>query len=85
VPQVYLGAPEMKPQGVQFAPKTLAAFERISLDPGEEREVSMHVPMRAFEYWSVREKRWVKTSGQRTLLVGTSSRTLLLSQSIFVP
>jgi beta-glucosidase len=85
VPQVYLAAPETKPQGVQFAPKTLAAFERISLEPGEEREVSMHVPMRAFEYWSVSEKRWVKTTGQRTLLVGTSSRTLPLSQPVLTP
>jgi beta-glucosidase len=82
VPQVYLTAPANKPQGVQFAPKTLVAFERVSLDPGEEREVSLHVPLRAFQYWSVTEKRWVKTTGPRTLLVGTSSRTLPLSQAI---
>lgn len=85
VPQVYLAAPEMKPRGVQFAPKILAAFERVSLDPGEERDVSMHVPLRAFQYWSVSEERWVKTTGQRTLLVGTSSRTLPLSQSVLAP
>jgi beta-glucosidase len=85
VPQVYLAAPEMKLQGVQFAPKTLAAFDRVSLDPGEEREVAMHVPLRAFQYWSASEKRWVKATGPRTLLVGTSSRTLPLSQSVSVP
>jgi beta-glucosidase len=85
VPQVYLAAPRVKPQGVQFAPKTLVAFERVSLDPGEEREASMHVPLRAFQYWSVSEKQWLKTSGERTLLVGTSSRALPLSQAITLP
>jgi beta-glucosidase len=84
VPQVYLAAPETKPQGVQFAPKTLTNFERVSLEPGEEREVSMHVALRAFQYWSVSEKQWVKTTGQRTLLVGTSSKALPLSQSLSV-
>jgi beta-glucosidase len=82
VPQVYLAAPESKPQGVQFAPKTLVAFDRVSLNPGEEREVSLHVPVRAFEYWSVNEKQWVKTTGPRTLLVGTSSRELPLRETI---
>jgi beta-glucosidase len=85
VPQVYLAAPRVKPQSVQFAPKAFAAFERVSLGPGEEREVSMHVPLRAFQYWSVSEKKWLKTSGERTLLVGTSSRALPLSQAITLP
>ena len=48
VPQVYLDAPEMKPQGVQFAPKTLVAFDRLTLQPGEEREVTLEVAPRAF-------------------------------------
>jgi beta-glucosidase len=85
VPQVYLTAPETKPDGVRFAPKTLAAFERVSLEPGQEREASMHVPVRAFQYWSVGEKQWKKTTGQRTLLVGNSSRTLPLSKAVSLP
>ena len=78
VPQVYLEAPSSKPAGVQFAPRTLVAFDRITLAPGEERRVSMHVQLRAFQYWSVTQKQWVKPEGSRTLLVGTSSRTLPL-------
>jgi beta-glucosidase len=79
VPQVYLTAPSTKPAGVQFAPKTLVAFDRVSLNPGEERSLSLHVPLRAFEYWSVETRQWVKPDGPRTLLVGTSSRALPLS------
>jgi beta-glucosidase len=82
VPQVYLGAPSVKPAGVQFAPKTLAAFDRVSLSPGEERRISLHVAPRAFQYWSVAGKAWVNPPGSRTILVGTSSRDLPLTAVI---
>ncbi len=78
VPQVYLAAPSEKPAGVQFAPRTLVAFDRVSLGAGEERRVSLHVAPRAFQYWSVEKKQWVKPEGPRTLLVGSSSRELPL-------
>jgi len=82
VPQAYLEAPSAKPAGVQFAPKTLVAFDRVSLNPGEERRVWLHVTPQAFEYWSVDAKQWRKPDGPRTLLVGTSSRTLPLQAII---
>ena len=78
VPQVYLEAPASKPAGVQFAPKTLVAFDRVTLGVGEEREVTLHVSPRAFEYWSVKQNKWVRAVGPRTILVGSSSRELPL-------
>jgi beta-glucosidase len=78
VPQVYLDAPAQQPQGVQFAPKTLAAFDRVTLKPGESKDVKMHVAPRGLEYWSVADKRWVR-SDARTVRVGSSSRDLKLS------
>ena len=72
VPQVYLDAPLQKPDGVQFAVKTLAAFERVTLAPGESREVRMHVAPRSLEYWSAAEGKWVR-AGDRTVEVGSSS------------
>ncbi|WP_348268054.1 glycoside hydrolase family 3 C-terminal domain-containing protein [Edaphobacter paludis] len=77
VPQVYLDAPLQRPEGVQFAPKTLAAFERVTLGVGETEEVRMHVAPRSLEYWSVAENRWVR-SGERRVRVGGSSRDLKL-------
>ena len=41
VPQVYMKAPESKADGAQFAPKTLVAFDRITLGAGEERDVTL--------------------------------------------
>ena len=79
VPQVYLDAPANKPPNVQFAPKTLVAFDRVTLRPGEEREVTMQVAPRAFEYWSVDAKEWVKPTGSRILRVGSTSQNLPLT------
>jgi beta-glucosidase len=77
VPQVYLDAPEQRPEGVQFAVRTLAAFERITLRSGEMKTVSLHVAPRRLEYWSVAENRWVR-AGSRQVRVGPSSRDLKL-------
>jgi beta-glucosidase len=77
VPQVYLDAPEQRPEGVQFAMKTLAAFDRVTLAPGQSREVRMHVAPRRLDYWSVAEKRWVRSAARR-VRVGSSSRDLKL-------
>jgi len=79
---VYLEAPETKPAGVQFAPKTLAAFDRLTLKPDEEREITLQVAPRAFEYWSVATNQWVKPAGARALLVGDSSRALPLHAEV---
>jgi beta-glucosidase len=80
--QAYLKAPDNKPSGAQFAPITLAAFDRISLQPGEEREVTLHIERRAFEYWSTDKKAWVKPAGPRTVMVGSSSRQLPLTTHV---
>lgn len=81
VPQVYLDAPEQRPAGVQFAVRTLAAFDRVTLRPGETKEVSMHVSPRSLEYWSIAENRWIR-SGARRVSVGSSSRDLKLNANI---
>ena len=82
VPQAYLEAPATRPAGAQFAPKTLAAFDRITLAPGEEREITLQIAPRTFEYWSTAENKWRKPTGPRTLLVGNSSRDLPLKAQV---
>ncbi len=78
VPQVYLDAPNPAPKGAQFAPRTLAAFTRVTLGPGETRVVKMYVAPRALEYWSVTESRWVRATPRR-VHVGASERDLRLA------
>jgi beta-glucosidase len=79
VPQVYLGAPGQAPAGAQFAVRTLAAFERIPLRPGQRRDVSLHVPMRELQYWDSGAQRWQLPGSRRAVYVGASSRDLRLT------
>lgn len=81
VPQVYLDAP--RPQGdAQFALRTLAGFERVSLAAGKEITVRVKVPKRSFEFWSVAGSDWVVAPGPRTVEVGSSSRHLTLHATL---
>jgi beta-glucosidase len=73
--QAYLDAPEHRPEGVQFAVRTLAAFDRVTLQPGESKEVTMHISPRSLEYWSASEHGWI-LSVPRQIRVGPSSREL---------
>jgi len=82
VPQVYLGAPETMPEGVQFAVRALAAFDRVHVAAGETKTVTLHVAARQLQYWSTKEQRWVTASGKRELSVGGSSRSLPLREEI---
>ncbi|HEY2121899.1 MAG TPA: glycoside hydrolase family 3 C-terminal domain-containing protein [Candidatus Acidoferrum sp.] len=80
VPQIYLDAPAQHPTGVQFATRTLAAFDRITLNPGESKTVTLHIFPRSLEYWSTTEARWLRAT-PRTIRAGASSRDLKLSAS----
>ncbi len=80
VPQVYIGAPADAPDGVQFPVRSLVAFDRIHLAPGETRTLSLHVAERQLQYWSTKEQKWVMPTGKRVVSVGGSSRNLRLSQ-----
>jgi len=82
VPQVYIGAPSEIPEGVQFPVRALAAFDRVHLGAGQTKTVTLHVPERQLQYWSIKNNKWVTATGKRTVSVGGSSRNLPLKQEI---
>jgi beta-glucosidase len=84
VPQVYLGRPEHKFPG-EFPEHSLVAFDRIHLDPGESKRVSITVPLRRLQFWSTEASKWTTATGPRAVLVGSSSRSLDLASSIDIP
>ena len=82
VPQVYVGAPSEVPDGVQFPVRTMVAFDRVHLAPGESKAVTLHVAKRQLQYWSTKDQKWTLPTGKRTVSVGASSRDLRLHQDI---
>lgn len=85
VPQIYLGAPDPAPATAgrpQFAVRSLAGFTRVALAPGQSRAVTIAIPRRQLEYWSVRDHGWRLAPGRRIVYAGASSRDLPLRQTI---
>ena len=82
--QVYVGAPADQLKGMQYAVRSLAAFERIHLLPGQSQTVSMHVPLRGLQSWSPAAGKWVTGTGSRTVYAGRSSRDLPLQAAIVI-
>ncbi|MET3663623.1 beta-glucosidase [Caulobacter sp. 1776] len=78
VAQVYVDGPTTPPEGLVFAPRILAGFERVTLRAGESREIRVKVARRELSYWSPRAKAWRLPPGSRHVRVGGSSRDLPL-------
>ncbi|MGW0950155.1 glycoside hydrolase family 3 protein [Streptomyces sp. NPDC002623] len=77
VPQVYVGPPRNAP--VEMAVRSLAAFDRVELDPGHSRRITLHVTERSLSYWDTDAQRWIRPAGRRTVHVGSSSRDIRLT------
>ena len=83
VPQVYLGQPERKQAG-DFPVHALVAFDRVHLEPGESKTVSITVPRHRLEFWNTDAGKWTVAEGPRAVLVGGSSRDLPLTAKVDV-
>jgi beta-glucosidase len=70
VPEVYVGLPD-----VGEPPRSLEAFTKIGLEPGESRQVSLSLDRRAFSYWN---DGWQLAPGCASVQVGASSRDIRL-------
>ncbi|GGL95354.1 hypothetical protein GCM10010129_44060 [Streptomyces fumigatiscleroticus] len=66
---------------MQFAPKALAAYERVTVKPGRSKRVTLHIALRQLHYWSDKSG-WTLATGRRDVLVGASARGTKLSQQV---
>jgi beta-glucosidase len=80
VPQVYLGAGS----AAGTPALQLAGFDRVTLDPGEEAEVTVEVAERQLSVWDAAADRWVRAPGTRPLSVGAASDDPRLTGSVTV-
>ena len=79
IAQIYIG--QEKP--TIFKPtKELKAFEKVELEPGEEKIVNIVLPKGAFEYYNIETKKWSIETGEYNILIGKSSEDIVLKQKI---
>ena len=66
-------------------PKQLRGYQKLLLQPGESRTVSLSLDPRAFAVWDTGKHAWVVPGGKYAVLVGSSSRDIRLQAAISVP
>ncbi len=70
VAQLYVSDPSTKAIRPE---RELKGFEKIRLNPGETKNVTLNLDARAFSYWSESAGKWTIDPGKFTILVGDSS------------
>jgi len=64
--------------------KELKGFEKVELQPGEEKTVTFELDKRAFAYYNVDIGDWHVETGEFEIMIGKSSRDIVLKDKIFV-
>lgn len=82
VAQAYVG--EVAP-AVERPAKELKAFERVELQPGETRRVTLHLNARSFSYYDTTLKTWKADSGEYKVMIGDSSKDILQTTTVKLP
>lgn len=62
--------------------KELKGFEKVSLKPGETKTVSFTLDYRSFAWYHTDMHDWFAAAGSYEVLIGSSSREILLSETI---
>ncbi len=66
------------------AKKELKGFEKVDLKPNEEKEIKITLTSDDFSYYNIETKKWSVEEGKYDILIGKSSRNIVLQQEIFV-
>ena len=74
-PQIYVGMPANSGE----APRRLAGFEKIALQPKESRTVTVTIDPRLLAVFDAHADQWQVTAGSYPIEVGHSSRDLVLN------
>lgn len=64
--------------------KELKGFEKIELAPGESKEVTFSLDSRSFAFYSTAIHDWFVESGEFEIMIGKSSRDIILSETVNV-
>ena len=72
-------------QGEAIRPiRELKGFEKVALEPGEEKEVSFVLDKRSFAYYNTEAHDWVAETGAYGIAIGKNSRDIVLQAPVKV-
>src|SRR3954452_22647249 len=76
--QVYVGFPSADGE----PPHQLKGFEKVGLDDGQSKTVTIDLPARSFQHWDAANSAWVASRGCYGVFVGGSPRDLPLQAKV---
>ncbi|MFZ0394094.1 MAG: glycoside hydrolase family 3 C-terminal domain-containing protein, partial [Terracidiphilus sp.] len=79
VAQLYVSDPSAK---VDRPERELKGFEKVRLNPGETKHVTLNLDARAFSYWDASASKWTIDRGKFVIRVGDSSENTPLSANL---
>jgi len=79
IPQLYVKDVE---SSLPRPPKELKGFDRVRLKPGETKTVTLELDDSSFAFYDPAKNAWVVESGAFEILIGASSRNILLSETL---
>ncbi len=81
IAQLYVGLPDSK---IIRPRRELRGFKRVSLAPGESKEVFLPFTERTFAYYDVKSNGWQIEKGEYDILIGASSEDIRLTATLAV-
>ena len=69
---------------VEWPVKELKAFDRVTLQPGETKSVTLEVPVESLRYWDVDADVWALENGNIEIMVGGASDDLRLKTQVAI-
>ena len=69
---------------VEWPVKELKAFDRVTLQPGETKNVTLEVPVESLRYWNVDTDAWTLENGNIEIMVGGASNDLRLKTQVAI-
>ena len=79
VAELYVSDPSAK---IDRPERELKGFEKVRLNPGETRHVTLNLDARAFSYWDADAHKWTIAPGKFVVRVGDSSENTPLSADL---
>lgn len=79
--QLYIGC---KSKEIYRPKKELKGFVKVSLNPGEVKEVSIPFDDKTFRYFNVKTNNWEVESAEYEVMVGASSMDIRLTDTIYI-
>jgi len=79
IPQLYVKDVE---SSLPRPPKELKGFDRVQLKPGETKTVTMELDDSSFAFYDPAKNAWVVEPGEFEIMIGASSRNILLTEKL---